>query len=171
MANRGKFGVSGVREIIESVEKVRSNFNAAMSANINYVGLDAIRHARLNRGYKNRTANLCNSISYTATVNNFKSDTKSVGEVQPEQSSEEGGNLSEAIVKGHTLSKTINKRDGIQTQGGMSLTLVAGMDYARHVEDMGYNVLDASAKKADKDFEKAIEDVVDDMIKILNGEL
>lgn len=171
MANRRNIAVSGVRQITESIDKVRANFNTAMSANLNYVGLDAIRHARLNRGYTNRTANLCNSIAYTARINNFQSKTQSIGEVQPEQSNEEGANLSEAIVKGHTLSNVENQRNGIQTQGGVSLTLVAGMEYARYVEDMGYNVLDSSSKKAEKDFEQAIEDVIEDMVKILNGEL
>jgi hypothetical protein len=64
----------------------------------------------------------------------------------------------------------MNTKDGIKGKGGMSLTLVAGMEYARHVEDLGYNVLDASAKKAEKDFEQAIENIVDDIVKELNGD-
>ena len=171
MANRrGKIGVSGLRPIMESVERVKENFNKVFLANLNYVGLDAIRHARLNRGYQNRTSNLCNSISYTATVNNFDSETQSIGEVNPESAREDGGDLQGAINKGHSLANQMNIKDGIKGKGGMSLTLVAGMEYARHVEDMGYNVLDSSAKKAEKDFEQAIENIVDDIVKELNGD-
>lgn len=88
-----------------------------------YIGELCVSEARTNGNYTDRTGNLRNSIGYAVLV-----DGKIVEEFTQNT---EGGQQSAKLIK---------QLKG-EYQEGIVLLVVAGMNYASHVEAMNYNVI------------------------------
>ncbi len=126
------------------------------------VGEEAVKLARLphEKDWTDRTGNLRSSIGYVVFVDGKQyamSTFESVppGEAkQPKNSTYNGSNV------GYALAKQV----GEQTQG-YALVVVAGMNYAVHVESKGRDVLTSAEKQAEKNIAKELADLVTNVKK------
>ena len=98
------------------------------------LGEKAVTFSKDNKGYKDHTANLKNSISF-AVFCDGKLVNKVVGSI-PEPDKVKGGQSQVDNILEEYASK-----DGVVAPKGYTIIVVAGMSYAKHVEDKGYNVL------------------------------
>lgn len=112
------------------------------------VGEEAVKLAKMippERGFKDRTGNLRSSIGYVVLV-----DGKPV-------------NVAFATVKGGHAGVNEGQRLALQVGSkteGYALVVVAGMNYAVHVESKGRDVLTSAEKFAEKEIAKHLADLV-----------
>lgn len=112
------------------------------------VGEEAVKLAKLippERGFTDRTGNLRSSIGYVVLV-----DGKPV-------------NVAFAAVKGGHAGVNEGQRLALQVGSkteGYALVVVAGMNYAVHVESKGRDVLTSAEKFAEKEIAKHLADMV-----------
>ena len=119
--------INGLAALQQRLKQARDELIDELTDILKKLGEDAATHAKLHKGYKDRTANLKNSISY-ALYFDGEPIVKAIGSVKAEaqQSVDE---RFEAYAQEH-----------VQPQG-FTIIVVAGMSYAAHVEHKGYNVL------------------------------
>lgn len=93
------------------------------------VGVEAVNTARREGNYTNRTGNLRGSIGYLIAVD---------------------GDIIESLFDGSgaTEAEMLAKDVLLREETGIVLIVVAGMNYASHVESKGYNVLTSAEMKA-----------------------
>ena len=112
------------------------------------VGEEAVKLAKLippERGFHDQTGNLRSSIGYVVLV-----DGKPV-------------NVAFAAVKGGHAGVNEGQRLALQVGSkteGYALVVVAGMNYAVHVESKGRDVLTSAEKYAEKQIAKELADLV-----------
>lgn len=109
---------------------------------LKYLGEGLVSYAIQKRNYTDQTGNLTNSIGYVITLN---------GNI--EYMGGFVGTGDEGAEKGMQLANDIAKKDG----KGISLIIVAGMNYAAYVEAKGYNVILPAELKALTDFPATIQ--------------
>lgn len=113
------------------------------------VGEEAVKLAKLippERGFNDQTGNLRSSIGYVV-VKDGKPVNVSFGAVK-------GGHT--GVNEGQRLALQIGSK---QTEG-YALVVVAGMNYAVHVESKGRDVLTSAEKFAEKEIAKELADLV-----------
>jgi hypothetical protein len=94
----------------------------------------AIIYSKDHKGYKDQTSNLKNSISF-ALYYDGELITKFVGKIPKAKAHPKGQAQVEQALE------TYAKKIDVENTKGYVVTIVAGMDYAKYVEDKGYNVL------------------------------
>lgn len=124
-------GVEALKKRLMEKKQVVDNVLSMMLAEL---GEKAVTFSKDNKGYKDRTANLKNSISF-AVFCDGKLVNKVVGSI-PEPDKVKGGQSQVDNILEEYASK-----DGVVAPKGYTIIVVAGMSYAKHVEDKGYNVL------------------------------
>lgn len=107
-----------------------------------YLAEGLVKYAIEKRTYTDQTGNLTNSIGYVIV---FDGKVEYMGGFV--------GNGDEGAEKGMQLADEIAKKDG----KGISIIIVAGMNYAAYVEAKGYNVILPAELKAMTDFPATIE--------------
>lgn len=113
------------------------------------VGEEAVKLAKLippERGFNDQTGNLRSSIGYVV-VKDGKPVNVSFGAVK-------GGHA--GVNEGQRLALQI----GSNYTDGYALVVVAGMNYAVHVESKGRDVLTSAEKFAEKEIAKELADLV-----------
>ncbi|MFK1774410.1 hypothetical protein ACIXAW_11045 [Bacteroides fragilis] len=113
------------------------------------IGEEAVRLAKMippERGFNDQTGNLRSSIGYVV-VKDGKPVNVSFGAVK-------GGHT--GVNEGQRLALQIGSK---QTEG-YALIVVAGMNYAVHVESKGRDVLTSAEKFAEKEIAKELADLV-----------
>lgn len=105
-----------------------------LSTELAELGEKAVVYSKENKGYKDRTANLKNSISF-AVFKDGKIINTVIGQI-PEPDKASGG---QKQVQ-RALEEFATKSDVI-APAGYTIIVVAGMNYGKYVEDKGYNVL------------------------------
>lgn len=118
---------------------------------------EAVTYSKNNKGYVDRTANLKNSISFALYLDG-QLITSAVGKI-PKAEEAEGGQEGVSAA----LSEYAQK-EGVVAPKGYSLIIVAGMNYGKHVEDKGYNVLHLTKYFLRDEMKKVFEEVAE-MIK------
>ena len=94
----------------------------------------AIIYSKDHKGYLDHTSNLKNSISF-ALYYDGEPITKFIGKIpQPNEHPKGQAQVEQAL-------DTYAKKIDVENTKGYVVTIVAGMDYAKYVEDKGYNVL------------------------------
>lgn len=118
-----------------------------MIIRLDFVGLECIREARINRKYIDQTGNLRSSTGYCVLYNGKVVKRSSFEAVKPTatKGAKEGNDF---------MSKLIS-----ENSKGIVLIVVAGMNYARYVEKMGLNVLDSSEILAKKLVPRMLKDL------------
>lgn len=115
---------------------------------LTHVGEEAVKLAKLippERGFKDRTGNLRSSIGYVVFV-----DGKPL-------------NMAFAAVKGGHAGVNEGQRLALKVGSkteGYALVVVAGMNYAVHVESKGRDVLTSAEKSSEKKIAKELADMV-----------
>ena len=118
---------------------------------------EAVTYSKNNKGYKDRTANLKNSISFALYLDG-QLITSAVGKI-PKAEEAEGGQEGVSAA----LSEYAQK-EGVVAPKGYSLVIVAGMNYGKYVENNGYNVLHLTKYFLREEMKKVFEEVAE-MIK------
>lgn len=131
------------KRLMEKKQAVENVLNLLLAQ----LGEEAVTFSKDNKGYKDRTANLKNSISF-ALYHDGKQITKSIGEgYNATYKDEHNKEQNNPYTKGEVMQMRSNaleeyaQKQGVVATSGSSLIIVAGMSYGKYVEDKGYNVL------------------------------
>lgn len=133
MANM-KLQIKGVEALKERLNKKKELFVASLGTDLMQLGEAAVTHAKNNKGYQDRTGNLKNSISYALFLDGELVQSVAGNIPHPEKTEEGQESVEEALT-------AFAGQTGIVASKGYTIIVVAGMNYGKHVEDKGYNVL------------------------------
>lgn len=154
---KAEFKVNGLKALQEKLIKAREKLNMKLEIRLQYLGEQAVTYSKLHKGYHDRTANLKNSISYVLYHDG-----------QPVQS---GIGHAEQATEAKSISQLDSEiksniesfaQEHVQPKG-YTLVIVAGMNYAKHVEDKGYNVLYLTRNFMQGELKKLIQEILDDV--------
>ena len=154
---KAEFKVKGLQALQERLVKTRDALNTKLEIRLKYLGEDSATHAKLNKGYRDRTSNLKNSISYALYLDG-----------QPIHSGIGHAEQGTDAVTIAQLDSQINEnvesfaREHVQPKG-YTLIIVAGMNYGKHVENKGYNVLYLTRNFVETELKKLVQEVLDDV--------
>lgn len=129
--------ITPMSEIDRYTEQRLKGLEQAAIRTLAYCGEVCLNTARSTNSYKDRTGNLRSSIGYVVAVDGRivnRSDFKTV---------KDGGQGSK---QGAAFAKQLVRR----FPKGICLIVVAGMEYAVHVQNKGYDVLDSAELTADR---------------------
>jgi hypothetical protein len=128
MSIKPKFRASDVKAVFDKRLKEIEN---AITLRLQRLGEMCVNHARLSGDYSDQTGNLRSSIGYVIVVNGKIIITGGF-EIQLKGS------------KGTSTGQQYAKELSRKFASGYTLIVVAGMDYAYHVETTGRNVLSSA---------------------------
>lgn len=137
-----------INDIDATFKALLAEVDRQLIESLTSVGEEAVKLAKMippERGFKDRTGNLRSSIGYVVLV-----DGKPV-------------NVAFAAVKGGHAGVNEGQRLALQVGSkteGYALVVVAGMNYAVHVESKGRDVLTSAEKFAEKEVAKHLADLV-----------
>lgn len=137
-----------INDIDATFKALLAEVDRQLIESLTRVGEEAVKLAKMippERGFKDRTGNLRSSIGYVVLV-----DGKPV-------------NVAFAAVKGGHAGVNEGQRLALQVGSkteGYALVVVAGMNYAVHVESKGRDVLTSAEKFAEKEVAEHLADLV-----------
>lgn len=138
-------------DISKMMEQKRGFIKDAILSRLSFVGEEFVKMAREKTrdqgGFGDVTGNLRSSIGYVVLNN---------GEV-----AKQGFEIAAGGINGYEMAKQHTKALAMESQTGYALIVVAGMDYAAHVEHKGRDVITGSSLTAEallKDALKKIEE-------------
>jgi hypothetical protein len=117
---------------------------------LRYIGEECVKQARENGDYTDQTGNLRNSIGYVIVSNGTIISENFEERVQSKIVSTANGM---GVLKGKNLADELSK----QFTKGYALIVVAGMNYAYHVETLNKDVLDSAERYAQSVTPKMME--------------
>lgn len=131
---KAEFKIQGIEALQKRLLQMKEAVEARLDMELRQLGEDAVTHAKENKGYKDRTANLKNSISY-ALFKDGELVMQSIGQIpEPEATKEGQAQVEDNLTRYAT-------EDGVVAANGYTVIVVAGMNYGAPVEHKGYNVL------------------------------
>lgn len=125
-----------------TLQKEVAHITEVMINTLQYVGNEAVKVARTSHKYKDQTGNLTSSIGYVLSVNG---EIITMSDFNAVKGAVEGTIGDNGSKTGKELAMSL-----AQHSSGITLILVAGMEYATFVEAMGLNVLEAAKITAEK---------------------
>ena len=133
-------------EIEGFLEEQVSRLRQAILRNLAYVGEQCLNVARRTKSYKDQTGNLRSSIGYVIVENGriIKASDFALSDKGTDR------------ITGQKEGKEYAKKLATLFPSGLTLLMVAGMNYAAYVSAKGYDVLDSSELKADLLTEKLL---------------
>lgn len=140
---------NGLKALQQRLKQARDGLLDELTDILKKLGEDAAMHAKDHKGYKDRTANLKNSISY-ALYYNGEPIVSEIGKVQADAQKEV-----DARFKAYADAN-------VQPQG-FTLIIVAGMSYAAHVQRKGYNVLYLTRDYVQQELKQIIRETIEDL--------
>jgi len=158
MAVKAEFKVEGLEALQRKLTERKEAIKRVLDMKILQLAEEAVTHAKQNKGYADRTANLKNSISY-ALFYDGELVTKMIGEIpKPEMAPADHGGVETAL-------DSFSSEDGVVRPSGYSLVIVAGMEYGAYVEHRGYNVLYLTKHFLRKEMRKMMEETIEEVSK------
>lgn len=146
-------------------ESTAKDVEDAVVYNLSYIGERCVTEARTGHSYTDRTGNLTSSIGYVIVKNgqivmesSFETQHGQHENMQHVQFKSKSGKDVDYWAKGASgdgrkgsdTGKQFARSLAAQRTSGISLIVVAGMNYARYVADKGFNVLDSAEILADR---------------------
>lgn len=119
-------------QVAEIKDEAFEMFRERVIRMLKYVGESCVSHAKENGEYTDRTANLRNSITYLILED---------GRLIDRNYSEFGSDMVDSLI--NRLNSTL--------KSGFTLVVIAGMEYGKWVEALGYNVLTKTEFFAEKE--------------------
>lgn len=133
--------VNNIDKVLQALEEDLQRCREAVLVEMVYTGEEAVKLQRGQHGYLDQTGNLTSSIGYmvldhgrVVSMSNFRQIPAKKKRGRPK-----GSKKGSAI--GKRVAAELAKR---YAADDMALIIVAGMDYASHVENMGLNVIDTA---------------------------
>lgn len=149
------------RKLNEKKQQVTNTLNVALMQ----LAEEAVTYSKNNKEYKDHTANLKNSISF-ALYFDGEIVTSKIGDDYNSTYKDEKGRIhdnpyskDEVMQFRENALSEYAKKDGVIAPHGYSLIIVAGMNYGKHVEDKGYNVLHLTKYYLKDEMKKIFEEV------------
>jgi len=148
--------VKGLEELQRKLLERKEAIIKVLDMKIRQLAEEAVSHAKHNKGYKDRTANLKNSISY-ALFYDGELVTQQIGDIpKPEEA-----------PKGHqgvqSNLEQFCEEEGVVRPKGYSLVVVAGMEYGAYVEHRGYNVLHLTKYFLRDEMRKILQETIEEI--------
>lgn len=156
MAVKAEFKVEGLRDLQQRLKERKEALKRVLDIKILQLAEEAVAHAKRNKGYKDRTANLKNSISF-ALYYDGELVTARAGQIPDPAADPEGQTQVETALDEYA------RKDGVVAPKGYSLIIVAGMRYGAHVEHKGYNVLYLTKYYLRDELRKILEEAVEEI--------
>ena len=129
--------ITPMSEIDRYTEQKLKGLEQAVIRTLAYCGELCLNVARSTNSYKDQTGNLRSSIGYVVTVD---------GRIVNQSDFETVKKGWDGSKQGAAFAKQLVRR----FPKGICLIVVAGMEYAAHVKNRGYDVLDSSELTADR---------------------
>lgn len=158
MAVTAKFKVEGLQALQQKLIERKEAIKRVLDMKLLQLAEEAVTHAKWNKGYRDRTANLKNSISF-ALYYDGELVTARCGQIPQPTADAEGQSQVEAILDEYA------RKDGVVAPKGYSLIIVAGMRYGAHVEHKGYNVLYLTKYYLRDELRKILEETIEEIKK------
>lgn len=152
-----KLQIRGREALQQKLNEKREQLIKVLNVRLMQLAEEAVTYSKDNKGYQDRTANLKNSISFALYLDG-EIVTSKIGAI-PKAEEVVGGQ--DAV--GEAL-QNYAQQEGVVAPKGYSLIIVAGMNYGKHVEDKGYNVLHLTKYYLRSEMKKIFEEVIE-MIK------
>lgn len=124
-------------EVEKLIDTQLERAKAALIYNLHFIGRKVQNEAVTNANFKDRTKHLRNSFGYVVVVD---------GVIQEGQFGNNNDPVSEAISESKQFAHNIAQ----QYPKGIVLIVVAGKNYASHVANKGFNVLQSAELLADQ---------------------
>ena len=135
------------QEIEAYVDEQVSRLRQVLLRNLAYIGEQCLNAARQTDSYKDQTGNLRSSIGYVIVEDGR------VVQASDFSPSDKGTDKATGQATGKAYANELAAR----FPSGLTLLIVAGMNYAAYVSAKGYDVLDSSELKADLLTEKLLK--------------
>jgi putative hemolysin len=156
MAVKAEFKVAGLRELQQKLNERKEALQRVLDMKLLQLAEEAVTHAKQNKGYRDRTANLKNSISF-ALFYDGELVTQHLGDIpQPENAPKEHQGVASSLER-------FCAEDGTVKPQGYSLIIVAGMEYGVYVEQKGYNVLHLTKYFLQDEMRKILEETLNEI--------
>lgn len=156
MAIKAEFKIEGLRELVHKLDERKERLKKVLDMKILQLAEEAVSHAKHNKGYKDRTANLKNSISF-ALFYDGELVTKLIGKIpKPEEAPKEHQGVESCLEQ-------YCSEQGVVKPKGYSLVVVAGMEYGAYVEYKGYNVLKLTEYYLQDEMRKILEETLEEI--------
>ena len=151
------FKIKGIEELQKRLNQVKESVDNRLAMELRQVGEEAVTFSKENKGYRDRTANLKNSISY-ALFKDGELLEQHIGNI-PKPNEDAGGQAQ--VTDNRSRYAT---QEGVVKPHGYTLIVVAGMNYGKYVEDKGYNVLYLTQNYLREELKKVINGIISDII-------
>lgn len=147
------------KAIEEYMLKKQKLLDTLIIRNLNYLGMKCVVLARTLDTYKDRTANLRNSIGYVVVKDGKITRTQF-------ESQGRGEEWSSKDEEGEKVGLRLAKELAKEFSEGYALIVVAGMEYASYVEDVhGLDVLRPSENLAKSELDTIAKGIISSMSK------
>ena len=153
MAVSAEIRIQGLQALQEKLRQRKEVLEKALDLRLMQLAEDAVTHAKQNKGYKDRTKNLYNSISFALYKNGTLVKLNAGNIPDPKQAPKNHKGVEEKIQQ-------YASQPGVVASKGYSLIVVAGMEYGAHVEHKGYNVLYLTKHFLHKEMKQILEEVI-----------
>lgn len=150
--------VKGLDTLKRKIEERKQVLRTVLDMKLMQLCEEAVAHAKANKGYKDRTANLKNSISFALYYDGELLHIHEGKIPQPLERKKGQSEVTESL-------ETYAAQEGVVSPTGYSLVIVAGMIYGRYVEDRGYNVLHLTKYYVQDELEKIVEETIKDILQ------
>lgn len=156
MAIKAEFRAEGLERLQQKLLERKKNLERVLDMKLMQLAEEAVSHAKHNKGYRDRTANLKNSISF-ALFHDGELVRMNVGQIpQPQESPKGQQGVQNAL-------ETFSNEPGVVAPKGYSLIIVAGMEYGTYVEHRGYNVLHLTKYFLRDELRTILEETINDI--------
>ncbi len=147
--------IKGREALQKKLNEKREKLISYLNVRLLQLAEDAVVYSKDNKGYKDRTGNLKNSISF-ALYFDGQLITSQEGQLPKPEAAEEGQQgVSNALAE-------YAQKEGVIAPQGYSLVIIAGMRYGKYVEDNhGYNVLQLTKHYLRSEMKKIFEEIIE----------
>lgn len=152
--------VSGADAILRDLDQRLANMRHAILERLSRIGEEAVRLQRNSHKYHDQTGNLTSSIGYAVLDKGSVYKRSSFAAVSSNK-----GTGADGSKTGKDLIDQLAQKYASED---MALVIVAGMEYATYVQDMGLNVIDTAQLHVNGKAPEAIERIVKKVIKGIN---
>ena len=156
MAVSAKLKIEGLERLQQRLYERKEALERVLTMKMMQLAEEAVTHAKQNKGYRDRTANLKNSISFALYYDGELVTMQSGTIPKPEDAPKEHQGVETNLQK-------FAQEDGVVRPKGYSLIIVAGMEYGVYVEQKGYNVLHLTKYFLRDEMKKILEETIEEI--------
>lgn len=156
MAVKTEFKVQGLERLQQRLLERKEALMKVLNMKLLQLAEEAVSHAKHNKGYKDRTANLKNSISF-ALFFDGELVTQQIGDIPQPNEAPKGHQGVQSNLEQYC------QQEGVVRPSGYSLIVVAGMEYGAYVEHRGYNVLHLTKYFLHDEMRKILKETIDEI--------